>query len=399
MSSNITNKERWDELTKSLISPTIYNDFAFYAMIGAALERRVWTGDLNWLYTFANLYVILTGPPGTGKSLALSPVRDLLSQPGFVPRTKLFHVAPETTSFSALVKRMEKESEEIPILNGERYEHRSFTFLLEELSSLLKKQFTDTARFLLGAYDSPKEYAYDTITHGRLHIENITVSLIAGTTLDFIADAREAKLLQEGLLSRAVFVYAKEPRYRIFDPEPLTPAQLEHKIAITEHLRKLKVIYGPIELSREAKEYLGVLWQDRERMETNPHPKLEHYYARKNLTLKRMALCFHFAESTKRDEISLDECQAALALLEEAEKDMDKALGGLARNELAKEAQDIQAYIKKHKSVAKSSLLVQFFGEIPNGEQGLNEILEALVNMKKLKQELKGSEIFYSPKG
>ena len=395
----MNNYEKWQELTSNLIAPNIYLDFAFYFTIGAALERRVWNGDLNWLYTFGNLYVVLVGNPGVGKSLALAPVKDLLSIPGLRRGEKLFHLAPETTSFSALVKRLEKEAEEIPILNGERYEHRSFSFVLEELSSLLKKQFQDTARFLLVAYDSPADYSYDTITHGRLYIENVSASLIAGATLDFLEDVRDTRVLQEGLLSRAIFVFADEPRARVFTPKPLTPQQLQYKLDIAEHIKKLKMIYGPVEFSDEAEEYLSEFWKDRDKVETNKNSKLNHYYARKNLHIKRLAIAVHFAESSTRDAVNLAECLRAKELLENAEVDMHKALGFTERNILSGETEAILRFIKKHKTASKSQLLVHFFTQIPTGEQGLNEILEALVNMKKLKQELKGSEIFYSPKG
>ena len=67
------------EYTKYSNSPAIYRKWSALATVSAALQRKVCV-RLNGSQIFPNLYVMLCGGPGIGKSQAMNPCRNMLSK-------------------------------------------------------------------------------------------------------------------------------------------------------------------------------------------------------------------------------------------------------------------------------------------------------------------------------
>jgi len=385
----------WLELTSNLISPIPFKTMAFYTMIGACMERRVWIGSIDWMPLFPNLYTIMVGPPASGKSLTLKAAYSVLSEVTDGDEER-FPVAPDATTFRALLDTINGNSRAIKNGEGDRYEYMSTLFLLEEISSLFRRNEEDVSRLLLQTYDANKKYEYSTSTRGHIRLRNTCVSILGCTTKDFLDLCFSDQVLLEGFASRTIFVFADSPAFRTSIIPPLNVSQLEHKIKIQHHIAKLGNLYGPVD-SSAIDALVEEWWQDEASVTTNTHPKLAHYYGRKNIHIKKLAMCIHFSKSVEM-KIGAECFGEALAVLDSVETTMHEAISMGGKNELAPEARQIHSWIRSNPGTSYTDILLNFYDSNPKGEQGIQEILQALLNMKKIKETITKAGRTFLPK-
>src|SRR3954468_5357256 len=79
-----------------LASPQIFRQWAAIGILSGVMERRLWV-HTKGSNLYPNLYTVLVGPPGVGKSAVLSQVERFLRA---VPD---IHVAPSSVSSASLV--------------------------------------------------------------------------------------------------------------------------------------------------------------------------------------------------------------------------------------------------------------------------------------------------------
>ena len=306
----MTNLDKWTFLTKDLEAPQVYIDFAWWFAVSAALERRVYFGDIA-RPLFCNSYVLLVGPPAIGKGTSMREARQLLHYAlRLSPEGKpilnrdrepyaLFHSLPDTTTFESLVWDMAECTNAYIRKDGSIYSHASAYFLLEELSSLFRKNKSeDVSRLLLNLYDCT-EYEYKTRTKGKAHIRNGCLSLLAGTTLDFVRQAESAGLLGEGLFSRMFIVYADEPRHVKFNYSDLSKEQLQAQKDLREYLKKLSTLYGQIHVPPDVIKWQEDWWQEEyKRLRAYNDDKLMNFFGRRKLQVYKLAAALHYSEFT-----------------------------------------------------------------------------------------------------
>lgn len=341
----MTNHEKWQHLTKDLEAPQRFLDFAFYFAISAALERRVFFGDpARALY--CNQYIMLVGPPGLGKGVSMREANHLLKKHDFrlpdnspiidrntkQPR-KLFYQLPSAVTFEKLA--FDFADATVPYLraDGSIYAHASGYFLLEELSSLFRKNKSeDVARFLLNLYDN-EPFDYKTRHHGTAEIKNGCLNLLTGFTHDFLRSAEENGLLGEGLFSRSLLVVEERPRQIKFHYSDLTADQLQCQTDLQNHLKSLSRIYGRIKESAETHEWLEEWWAEEfEHLLAFGDDKLMKFFSRRKVQMMKLAAAIHFSETAEEFEIPLAIYQQAAALIRDAEPGVIKISRRTGRN-------------------------------------------------------------------
>lgn len=411
----LSNQDHWNIYTSNLPSPQIYLDWSFYYMIGAALQRRVWVGDIDAQPLFPNLYVALVGDPGIGKTQATKPTSQFLSywkkgkneKSFFDPnefdvvgkildeRQSLIQVAPNATTYEALCRSMSRSiaSHHFPPLpNGNiptPYPHSSLCFTLEEFASLVRKHSEDVINFLLQAYDCGS-YSYETLSRGKDFIKNPCLSLLAGTTFDFLRKVfgGQDSLLGGGIASRMIFVVADKPRFRAPFPIPLSEEQRKSGLIVLDHIKKLTKVYGRLDFGAEAIEYFTKWWKEEEEgTRINNSPKLKDYYARKNITVIKLAMILWFIDhDTLKVEDGTAYIKKAIEILRETEIPMHTVLTFDNKNPIAQLAKDIAKDVAKNGPKSLNDIIIDHFGDAPEGRKSIEQAIEFLVGAKKLKQ-------------
>ena len=442
----MSNKERWDSLTDGLCSPQNMIDWSFRFVIAASLQRRVWVGPEH-KQLFPNMYGVLFGLPGIGKSLCLDEVSGLLktlkkkdvrpdtskqsvaeqlvikqtedinvslAESNMVKAKKdvekaepaLFPYAPDATTYEALVEFMAgafrriNYTKQLPDGTSRLaiYGHCSGYFCLDELGSLFRKKSDAVVNYLLGLYACPNEYEYKTKTSGEDRVLRGCLNFLAGTTPDFMEEIANDKLIGKGFTARCYFICANKNRKNVSKIPELTKEQIQYRIELLEHIKKLAVLYGEVKIDKETDEFVQKWWDDCENHKENrpnKSSKLDGYYARKLIHMYKVAMMNHFMESTEL-YISLDEIKRAIADLDKEELTMHLALSVDSANPLSKVSNNIFNYIVKHGKANMADLLVEFWDALPQGNRSLDEIIPHLIASDKIKIEIKetGEKIY-----
>ena len=411
--------EDWCLYTKDVQSPQPFVDAAFYFMIGAALQRRVWFGDLDFHAVFPNQYIAFIGPASAGKSLITSPMKELLELPADVKspeddlaaellgeeaetnrkgaRQPLIYIAPNSTTF----EQFTQETSRVAYLHryldaqGRRkaYHHSSLVFILDELTSIFKKNAEQLSDFLLEAYNGGRKYVRKLKHSDTDFCTNMCISLLGNTTLGKFQSLQNQDILSDGFMARTIIVYGVEKRFHLYSIPPLSEEQKAAKARLQSYIRQLTSLYGPVVLNDEAREYITYHFEQNPRLiQTNKHPMLDEYYGRKNLHHQKILFAVHFAR-TMDMIITREDAEAATAHLARLEKDMHIPFVGMGRNESAKLTEDISRFIKTSVKTTKKSLFVRFYQSLKTPDE-LNRVLDDLITMDRV-QRIRDNNIEY----
>ena len=436
----MTNKERWLAYTDGLSSPQNYVDWGWRFIIASALQRRVAYGanpKSGYMPLYANMYGVLYGPPGTGKSILLDQVGFFLSyhkkkdfhtakptsskeeafviaqtekanleiaektiikakKTGEIIDPPLFPSAPDATTYEALVDSMSGSFRRINYTKHlpdgtsklDVYGHCSMYFKLDELGSLFRKKADAVVNYLLGLHGCPNEYEYKTKTAGEDRVLKGCLNFLAGTTPEFMEEVSNDKLIGNGFSARCYFICANKNRKTVFSPPALTKEQLQYRDELLAHIKELAKLYGEAKVSDETRAWLVKWWEDCEsgRIErSNKSAKLDSYYARKNIHLIKTAMMEHFGESTELF-IPQSRFEEAVEILHKEEKTMHLALTVEKGNPLAKVTNKVYDYIVKNGKPTMVDLIAEFWSDLPQGNKSMDELLQHLIAMDKIRQ-------------
>jgi len=409
----MNNFDDWALYTKDIQSPQAWVDASFYFMMGAALQRRVWFGGLDSSPLFPNLFISFVGPPSAGKSLIISPMKDVLNVSGEIPgnsaasndlsfdslaeqseqyegaRKPLVYIAPNSTTFEQMTQEVSKTvylhryKSESGITKA--YAHSSVVFILDELTSIFKRNSEDLTNFLLEAFNSGKSYKRKLKTGPSDYCNNICVSLIGNTTNEKFRSMQNTDILTDGFMARTILIYADKKRFNLFQIPELTDEQRAAKVRLQAHVRKLSKLYGQVKFSPEATTFFQDIFElHPEKIKTNPCPLLDGYFGRKNIHVQKLAMAAHFSEETTM-EISLATSKRALDVLESWERSMHIPYVGMGRNETAQIAEDIFNHIASVKvGLSRRSLFVKFFSQLKTLQE-LDVVLADLQTLQRIK--------------
>lgn len=395
----MTNWDHWQNSTSGLSSPQNYVDWGFLSMVSSALQRRVWC-SADHQQCFPSMYVILVGEAGIGKGLILKEVSHILRYWKLSQQLmrddvlkEAAHKAQAEHQSSSMFEKSREKMLEGPAKDGERadpllipmgpdattyealtlsvglayriishveydeekkrnmcksYGHSSICFVLQEVASLLKKHTDAVVAYLLGVYDCPFDYEYDTVKRGLASVRKGCVNILAGTTPSYMQTIMDAKLIDQGFTSRTFFVFANRNRKNQFFIPPLNDSQKKSRQHIIDYVRKLTTVYGAIKLPKSTTDFLedwyaatGSIKEKR----VNTAPQMASYYSRKNIHVMKIAMAKHFSESLEMD-IPLSTFEWAIEFLEKEEKNMHLALILECDNVQAKAAKKILALLE-----------------------------------------------------
>lgn len=430
----------WRYFMKDVPTAESYIEMSFYAMIAAALQRRVYFGSETWPI-FPNLFTVLVGPPATGKSMAITPTKKVIEQfkqkslkllkkedvsamsdterleavealtreftntnqiknlHGLDALTRkeplLIPVAAQATTYEGMVKAHCESLRTIVPANPNTlcrdgmYSHSSLYCVTDEISSLFRKHTDDLVNYLVKAYDCD-DYEYAPKNATAHFVKTPCLNLLAGTQPNFIKRIFAEQLLTEGFASRTIFVYEDKPRFFKDEIDIPTADQLAAREIVTQHVKKLTTLFGRVEQTPECRAYTKYLVEEKwPYHRINDSPKLDSYYGRKNLHLKKMMLGMHFGESVEM-AVGIEIAQRAESKLETIERNMDLALSIGGRNQLHHLHDKIVAFVKRHGGATRIQIWAQFAEDF-SSEKEVDETISFLLQAGKL--EHKGNKL------
>lgn len=307
--------EKFLDHTSGNQSPEIFRRWAGLAIISGALERKVYLPVSNRIL-YPNLYVLLAGGPGIGKTDSLREVVKFWEEvPGL-------HIAPSSISRAGLFDALFNAERNVVKMNSADpfMRFNGLQVCAEEFGTFLTQYETEFMSTLNHLYDCIRYSEQKrSINKGEARvIQNPQLSIIAATTPAWLSTTLPQTAWAEGFSSRLIIVYSQE-RIKI-DPWLVKEFDKETFTALVHDLRRVHDLNGPFKVETEVAEAYRN-WYMEDCPPVPDHPKLEHYLPRRHIHLMKMALCFSAGRSDEM-VIRMEDYQAALELLLETEAQM-----------------------------------------------------------------------------
>lgn len=273
------------------------------------MEQKTWITTSDRLYP--NLYTILVGHPGVGKT------RTIMSGRKFLAELPEFHIAPTSMKMASLVDALLAAKRTIIALPEPAMEYHSMSLLVDEWTAFMHAFDDELVGGLTTFYDVVVPYEHHRRGKDiRIKIPRPQLSILAGSTPSNLIKFMPEGAWDQGFTSRVLLIYSDE-RF-VGDDFAQTTRDLPE-----EMIYDLKLIYalqGEFQISKEYRELVNA-WRASNEEPKPSHPKLVHYNTRRRAHLYKLSMV---ASVNRGGDLVLraDDFRSALFWLGEAEMTM-----------------------------------------------------------------------------
>lgn len=297
--------------------------------LSSIVSRKVWLPQ-GYYNVYANLYIVLVGPPASRKTTAMSICKKLLRELKDVP------FSAEATTKEALIREMADNQRSFTNpASGHPIQYAPITVCVTELSQFLAASKENMVDFLTTVWDQDF-YDYKTKNKGPNGERNSDeifgpyLNLLGCTTPSWISSYLKQDVISGGFSRRAVFVYQDTRDKRITFPE-ITPAMATAWENILKISRRLKEIRGQFVWTDAAASFYDQWYQTHV---VGQNQTLVGYYDSKHILVMKIAMLFALSERLEL-VLKVEDIHAAMQLLEITERNLARVFEGVGRNELA----------------------------------------------------------------
>ncbi len=312
------------DYTAGIESPYRFRLWAGISTVSAALGRRI-SVPIKGQMQHANLYIILVGPVGTGKTNAIKHGRPL------VEKLKVVHLTPERLTRQAFYDEIEESQEtKLSLDNSDAIRAAAFSGMVDEMNVFLHRGDFEFMDELTALYDNPPKFKYKTRTSGKSEADNVCFNFIAGTTPRGIRETFTDVVFERGLPSRCLLIWADDQPN--VDPFKYAGRAEKFEPDLYHDLEAISRLQGEYMWEDAAIDYIRK-WHNKELKPKPQDPRFEGYNTRRLAHFTKLSLVL---AASRHDDpiIYLEDIVAAKKLLEEAEVVMPHCISSAGRNTL-----------------------------------------------------------------
>lgn len=370
-------------------APEMFHIWSGYVALSASVSRRVWLPDGDD-FIFPNIYVMLVGDAGCGKSTALRRAKRMLSELEDIPISRSVETPEGLWRFMAGDPDHNPPIES-PVAflstwpDGKIRECHPMTIVANEFVNFISKDREGWTGALNDIYDSDN-YEYRTKNKGEDLLMGPYIVLLGALTTDISNELQKVKIISTGFARRTIFQYGER---KFHDPhafQTFNKNQQDARLRCIEFLRKLKKVYGKMTLTQEALVWWK-LWYDshtRQIPEVATPQTLGWYSSKTNQVLK-LGMLSSLSEDPTILKLDVSHLKMAINYLGEMEKEMFKVFGGVGRNELASVSVQVFDFVSKKQLPVPYTELKNHFFSFANKEE-FEACMEFLTSSNKLVQ-------------
>jgi len=327
-------------LTENSEPPVLYRKWVGISAIASALQRKVRVDLGISLTMYPNFYVVLVGPPSTGKGTAMKYGSDILDQ---IPSIKM---AAQATSLQALIRRMKTVNlTDIELDTGRQIFHSSMTILSNEFTVFLGYHNRELISSLCDWFDCGERWAYDTIKRDREEIIGVWVNLLAGTTADSLREALPStETVRGGLTSRIIFINEYKKNKLVIFPT-VTQDEIELQQHLIRDLEQIGLMSGVFKYTEGAMDFYTDWCIEAENNPPFSDNKFDGYCGRRRKHLTALAMVCSASRSNNM-VLTRDNFERAAHLLGEAEVRMGTVFRGIGKSDIASLINDAIVFLQ-----------------------------------------------------
>lgn len=367
--------------------PEQYYFWSGISALSALVNGQVYT-KMGRYEIYPNMYIVLLGPPGNGKTSALRRAEKLIR--GFED----ISLSAQSETAEGLVRFMrDKCVRPLPLPEG-NVDFTPVTCYLSELSNFFGRDPGGMIDVLTGIWDCGGEnFHRRTKGQGEDILPRPNLNLLGCTTQDWITTYLKSDIIGGGFTRRVVFVNEMmgDDTKRVPWPED-TPESIRARDNCIAYGRILREVRGEMVFAPGARAF----WDKWYNTRIIPRePDVRGYHKTKPILVLKVAMLVALADRPEKT-ITVSDMELALALLEATETHLLKVFQGIGRNELNSVASKVlgfletspeKAYIDngKHfraKFAPDKVLRATFYRDAPSRE--LDDIFNHLVASDKI---------------
>lgn len=341
--------------------------------IAGALGRKVWIDQYSFKW-FPNHYIFLVGPPDVvSKSTTMKLGMSLLKQ---VPNMVL---GPTSCSWQALVQAMASMGEDWDFGDGKVTTINPCTVSSSELGNFMKPkdgEFLDTMIALWDGDTIDKKLIKD---GGNCYVENPLLNLNGCTTPSWITLNIPEHMLEGGLLSRVIFVYADEIDHPVAYPADAMPKDiLKLEKALVNDLTIISRLKGPMTILPDAKEWATEWYNKMKTSDVAEDEKSRDRVTRKQTHVHKLAMILSIARRNT-GTIELKDLQDAVQKIEELAEYRQRVISSVGQSVQSVLTEQILSFVKTKKKISERDVYRKVHTQLPN----LNEFMELMTGLEK----------------
>lgn len=382
----------FSEYTEGLPSPEIFRYWAGIAAIAGALERRCWLRAFG-LNLYPNLYTILTGPPGVGKTVLTATVSRLWSE------LTDHHIAPTSVSAASFRdtladarRRLVRLGEDPPFI-----EYNALAIASNELGSFMPAWDGEFVAQITDVWDGHPLRERKRGKDLKLTIDRPCVNLLAATTPSWLMQVLPPTAWEGGFTSRTLFIYSGETIIK--DLWGFQGGNEKIWRRLVTDMKQIGEMYGEFSFAPEAAEALKA-WHMAGGPPQPDHPKLINYVTRRTTHL--LKLCMAFSASRATDlRITHDDYILALDALTQMEYHLPDIFRAMASGGDSKAMEEAWHFVYKEynrrgqKPVLEHSLIAFLRERVPS--HAIMRVVDIMLRSKMITPALVGTLTAYTP--
>jgi len=294
-----------------LPTPEIFRRWAAITSVGAVIERKMWIDTGTPM--FPNLYTILIGPSGKGKTRVIDCANDILRE------IENFHFAPTSVTRASLIDIMAESKRQLPFKGKDRemVEYNTLYVSIDEFSSFMPEYNSDIVSALTKFYDGNWYKEAKRVGHVRHDIDKPNMSILTGSTPTNLMRVLKQSIWSQGFTGRTFMVFSDEDK----DFNPLARRGIEKLTSLEHDIQVIFSLYGEVSWTDEYNELQDEWFMNGS--EPPDHPLLNDYNARRKSHLYKLSM---ISSADRGDDYTLrkEDFVRAKGWLTEVEMEMTK---------------------------------------------------------------------------
>ena len=305
-----------------------FNLWCAISAVGALAQPKLWLwyGSKNILL---HQYICLVAPSGHRKSESIDVLMRVVNMLDDVP------TAPDRITERSILDCLARNLKEDVQIEGQpkTLNYCSMYVVAPEFAALFEAKNMNVLTFLTRIYDSKEGiWSYVTGHMGEVHIERPSVSILAGSTPEWLAEMMPHSAIGGGFTNRFHFIYNDEPLKRVAFPQA-DPKVKQKMRNCASFLRKIQTRTGEINWTPGGMDYYRDWYTSLK--PPNPAAITRGWEARLPFFLLQLSAIACIANNRNQLLIEKDDIEWAMETLQRVKSYIKQSFDCIGRNPLA----------------------------------------------------------------